>query len=54
MTKMEQSKTAVPIAFGAMTIGQAGKEMVRISEHDQLQAIFEVLKKHGVDELDVS
>ena len=53
MTTMTASKTAVPLAFGAMTIGAAGKDMSRIHDKESIQKILDVLKKHGVDELDV-
>ena len=54
MSSFPQSKTAVPVAFGAMTIGEAGKEQARVHDESTVQSILEVLKKHGVDEIDVS
>jgi hypothetical protein len=53
-TAFPQSKTTVPIAFGAMTIGEAGNEQSRIHDEATVQAILDCLKKHGVDEIDVS
>lgn len=47
-----QSKSAVPVAFGAMTIGEAGNEQSRIHDEATVQAILDCLKAHGVDELD--
>ncbi|UZJ52507.1 hypothetical protein CBS101457_001827 [Exobasidium rhododendri] len=52
MTSFPQSKTAVPIAFGAMTIGAAGKEQSRVHDAETVQSILDVLKKHGVVEID--
>jgi hypothetical protein len=49
-----QSKTAIPLAFGAMTIGEKGKEQSRIHDDDKIQEIFNELQKHGVYEIDVS
>jgi hypothetical protein len=53
MTSFQQSKTAVPVAFGAMTIGEKGKEQSRVHDQETVQAILDVLKKHGVEEIDV-
>lgn len=53
-TDFPPSRTAVPIAFGAMTIGEAGKEQSRIHDDETVQAILDVLKRHGVDELDTA
>lgn len=52
MTAFPQSKTAVPISFGAMTIGTKGFEQARIHDEKTLQDLLDVLKKHGVDEID--
>jgi aflatoxin B1 aldehyde reductase len=52
MSAFPSSKTAVPLAFGAMTVGEAGKSGVRITDMTLFQNILDLLKKHGVDEID--
>lgn len=46
------SKTAVPLVFGAMTVGAKGNDQARITEVDHFQQILDVLKAHGQDEID--
>lgn len=48
------SKTAVPLAFGAMTIGKEGASQSRIHDLPTVQKILDLLKQHGTDEVDTA
>ena len=47
-------KTALKIVFGAMTIGEAGAESVRVHTLDEASGILDVFQKHGHAEIDTA
>ncbi|EON96959.1 putative aldo keto reductase protein [Phaeoacremonium minimum UCRPA7] len=49
-----QSKTALPIVFGAMTFGDAGIEGVRVSNLKDAGAILDTFQAHGHREIDTA
>ena len=48
-----QSKTAVPIVFGAMTIGN-GVEQSRVRDIHEAEQLLDIFQSHGHNEVDTS
>lgn len=51
---VSQSKTTVPIVFGAMTFGEGGIEGVRVSDINEANAILDTFQAHGHNEVDTA
>ncbi|KAL9113881.1 MAG: hypothetical protein Q9227_002015 [Pyrenula ochraceoflavens] len=51
--ELAKSPTAVPIVFGAMTIGN-GAEQSRISDIGEVNKVLDLLQSHGHNEIDTS
>lgn len=53
-TMATNSKTAVKVVFGAMTIGKPGIEMTRVHTLDETAALLDTFQAHGHNEIDTS
>jgi len=51
---MAQSKTAVKIVFGAMTLGKEGAEQARVHDLKDCAQILDVFQKYGHNEIDTA
>lgn len=53
-TDFPASKTAIPLSFGAMTVGGEGTMQARIHDLPTFQSILDLLKEHGQEEIDTA
>ncbi|KAI1377273.1 Aldo/keto reductase [Hypoxylon crocopeplum] len=51
---MATAKCAIPVVFGAMTIGKAGIEGIRVTALSDANAMLDVFQKHGHNEVDTA
>ena len=51
---MADSKTAVEVVFGAMTIGKPGIEMTQVHTLDDTAALLDTFRAHGRNEIDTA
>ncbi|KAF2464734.1 aflatoxin b1-aldehyde reductase [Lindgomyces ingoldianus] len=49
-----QTKTALKVVFGAMTVGKEGAEGARVHDTKDIASVLDVLQKHGHDEVDTA
>ena len=51
---MATAKSALPVVFGAMTIGKPGVEGVRVTELSDAKAMLDTFQSHGHNEIDTA
>ena len=51
---MAAAKSALPVVFGAMTIGKPGIEGIRVTSLDDAKAMLDVFQSHGHNEIDTA